>query len=111
MRLEWKEQKKDSNTMVEKEKNIFNNNIEKSNSEKSSNDEKNKESVIVDVEDYFQQDFVDGELTFVCRICVEGLDTEIEIKNHINDKRESLWSDDLSDTQLYEGFDEDCNRI
>lgn len=34
MRLEWKEQKKDSNTIFEKEKNIFNNTIERRNSKK-----------------------------------------------------------------------------
>ena len=65
----------------------------------------------MDVDDFFQQEFVDGELTFVCNICDEGLHNEMEIKNHINDKHESLWSDDFNDTKLYEGFDEDGNRI
>ena len=44
----------------------------------------------MDVEDYFQQEYVDGELTFVCNICDKGLDSEVEITNHINDKHESL---------------------
>ena len=30
---------------------------------------------------------------------------------HINDKHRSLMSEDLNDSELYEGFDEDGNRI
>ena len=39
--------------------------------------------------------------------------TEEEIANHIRDEHESIMNDDLniSDTELYEGFDEDGNRI
>ena len=70
-----------------------------------------KESKVVDVEDYFKQEFVDGELTFVCNICDKGLDSEVEITNHINGKHESLVSDGLKDSELYEGFDKDGNQI
>ena len=73
--------------------------------------EKNKKLEVVDVEDYFQIEFVDGEPVFACNICDEGFDSEPEIKEHINDKHESLMSEDLNDTDLYEGFDEDGNRI
>ena len=66
---------------------------------------------MVDVEDYFQIEFVDGEPVFVCNICNEGFKNEADITKHINDKHESLMSDDLNDTDLYEGFDEDGNRI
>ena len=68
---------------------------------------------MVDIEDYFQIEFVDGEPVFACNICNEGLDTEEEIANHIRDEHESIMNDDLniSDTDLYEGFDEDGNRI
>jgi hypothetical protein len=66
---------------------------------------------VVDVEDYFQTEFVDCEPVFACNICDEGFDSETEIKEHINDKHESLMSEDLNDTDLYEGFDEDGNRI
>ena len=66
---------------------------------------------MVDLEDYYQIEFVDGEPIFVCNICDEGLDTEAEITKHIKDKHESIMSDDLNDSDLYEGFDEDGNRI
>ena len=48
---------------------------------------------------------------FACNICDEGFDSETQIKEYINDKHESLMSEDLNDTDLYEGFDEDGNRI
>ena len=66
---------------------------------------------MVDVEDYFQIEFVDGEPVFGCNICNEGFNNEAEITEHINDKHKSLMSDDFNDTDLYEGFDEDGNRI
>ena len=50
-------------------------------------------------------------LSAIFAMRVLTLDTEIESQSHINDKHESLWSDDLSDTKLYEGFDEDVNKI
>ena len=33
------------------------------------------------------------------------------LKKHINDKHESLMSEDLNDIDLYEGFDEDGHII
>ena len=66
---------------------------------------------MVDFKDYYQREFVDCELIFVCNICDEGLDTEAEITKHIKDKHESIMSDDLNDSDLYEGFYEDGNRI
>ena len=66
---------------------------------------------MVDVEDYFQIEFVDGEPVFVCNICNEGFDSEAEITDHISEKHKSPMSDNLNDTDLYEGFDEDGNRI
>ena len=69
---------------------------------------------MVDVEDYFQLEFVDGEPLFVCNVCNEGLESDAEIRKHINDKHESLLNDDLEswdDADLYEGFDEEGHRI
>ena len=54
---------------------------------------------------------VNSLLSAIFAMRVLTLDTEIESQSHINDKHESLWSDDLSDTKLYEGFDEDVNKI
>ena len=45
----------------------------------------------------FQIEFVDGEPVFVCNICNEGINNEAEITKHINDKHESLMSDDLNE--------------
>ena len=89
-----------------------NDKVTKGDSEKSKYDENNKESEVVDVMDYFQLEFVDGEPLFVCNICNEGLDTEAEITKHIEDYYESIMNDDsYDDTELYEGFDEEGHRI
>ena len=50
---------------------------------------------------------------FAFNICNEGFDSEADIKNHIKDKHESIMNDDSnsSDTDLYEGFDEEGYRI
>ena len=66
---------------------------------------------MVDLKDYYQIEFVDGEPIFACNICDEGLDTEARVTKHIKDKHESIMSDDLNDSNLYKGFDEDCNRV
>ena len=42
------------------------------------------ESEVVDAEDYFQIEFVDGEPVFACNICNEGFNSEAEIREHIN---------------------------
>ena len=39
------------------------------------------------------------------------LDTEAENTKHIKDKHESIMSNDLNESDLYERFDEDGNRI
>ena len=111
LRLEWSQQNKYKNNITEKEKNVEDKTNEQDDNESSENEEKCKESVIVDLEDYYQIEFVNGEPIFVCNICNEGLDTETEITKHIKDKHESIMSDDLNDSDLYEGFDEDGNRI
>ena len=66
---------------------------------------------MVDLEDYYQIEFVDGEPIFACNICDEGLDSEAEVTKHIKDKHESIMSDDLNDCDLYKGFDGDGNQI
>ena len=111
LRLEWSQQNKDKNNMTEKEKNVEDKTNEPDDNESSENEEKCKESEMVDLEDYYQIEFVNGEPIFVCNICNEGLDAEAEITKHIKDKKESIMSDDLNDSDLYEGFDEDGNRI
>ena len=63
------------------------------------------------MEDYCQIEFVDNEPVFVCNICNKGCDSEAAISKHINDEHESLMSDNSHDTDLYEGFDEDGNKI
>ena len=93
---EWSEKKKE----------------DKAEHKNSVNDEKSKESELVVVEDYFQIEIVDGETVFVCNICNEGLDNEQEITKHIKDNHESLMNNDsYTDTELYEGFDEEGHRI
>ena len=80
--------------------------------EVSVNDEKIKESDFVDIEDYFQMEVVAGETVFVCNICNEGLDNEIEITKHMKDNHEILLSDtSYTASELYEGFDEEGHRI
>ena len=81
------------------------------NRENSEYVEKNKVRELVDVEDFFQIEFVDGEPVFACNICEEGFDSETEVKGHINEKHKSLMSEDLNDTDLYKGFNKDDNRI
>ena len=112
LRLEWREQKNTVNSINEKEKNMGNDKVTKGDNEKSKYDENNKESEVVDVKDYFQLEFVDGEPLFVCNICNEGLNTEEEITKHIEDNHESIMhNDSYDDTELYEGFDEEGHRI
>ena len=111
LRSEWREQNKDVNTSTEKEKNAVNDKAKQDNSENCENEKNNKVSEVVDLEDYFQIEFVDGEPVFACNICNEGFNNEAEIREHMNDKHKSLMSDDLNDTDLYKGFDEDGNRI
>ena len=66
----------------------------------------------VDIEDYFQIEVIEGETVFVCNICNEGLDNEMEITKHIKNNHEILLSDDsYTDSELYEGFDEEGHRI
>ena len=108
--------KKDVKTPAKKESYIINDegeNGENSDNENCEHSEKGNKCEVVDIKDYFQIEFVDGEPVFACNICNEGLDTEEEISNHIRDEHESIMNDDLniSDTDLYEGFDEDGNRI
>ena len=108
--------KKDVKTPAKKESYIINDegeNGENSDNENCEHNEKGNKCEVVDIKDYFQIEFVDGEPVFACNICNEGLDTEEEISNHIRDEHESIMNDDLniSDTDLYEGFDEDGNRI
>ena len=67
---------KDDNNINEKENNVGNDNVTNLYNEKRKYDENKKESEVVDVKDYFQLEFVDGEPLFVCHICNEGLDTE-----------------------------------
>ena len=75
-------------------------------------DEKSKESDCFEAEDYFQIEIVEGETVYVCNICNKGLDNENEITKHIRDNHESLMNDDsYSDTDIYEGFDEEGHRI
>ena len=57
---------------------------------------KAKTNELIAVEDYFQLEFVDGENLFVCNVCDEGLDSETEVKQHIQEKHESLLNDDLN---------------
>ena len=112
MRLEWSKEKKDENNLSEKEINIVDDKVERQDYEHSVNDEKGKESELLDVEDYFQIEVVDGETLFVCNVCNEGLDTEQEIAKHIQNNHESLLNDDsYDDNELYEGFDEEGHRI
>ena len=114
LRLEWREKMKDYNTPNENEKNVINDTVEKDNNDKSEVTEKSKESELIAVEDYFQLEFVDGEPLFVCNVCDEGLDSETEVKQHIQENHESLLNDDLNswdDADLYEGFDEEGHRI
>ena len=66
---------------------------------------------MADVKVYFQIEFVNNDPGFVCNICNKGFDSEEEITEHINDKHKSLMSEDWNDSELYEGFDEDGNRI
>ena len=71
-----------------------------------------KKSDFLDAEENFQMEIVDGETVYVCNICNEGLDNENEITKHIRDNHESLMNDDsYSDTDIYEGFDEEGHRI
>ena len=112
LRLEWREQKNTVNNINEKENNVGNDKVTNLYNEKRKYDENKKESEVVDVKDYFQLEFVDGEPLFVCHICNEGLDTEAEITKHIEDNHESIMNDDsYDDTELYEGFDEEGHRI
>ena len=85
--------------------------VETVNKENGEYVDENKVCEVVDVEDYFQNEFVDREPVFACNICDERFDSETEIKEHINEKHNSLMSEDLNVTDLYEGFDEDGNRI
>ena len=67
---------------------------------------------VVDIEDYFQIEVIEGETVFMCNICNEGLDNEMEITKHIKDNHEILLSDNsYTDSELYEGFDEEGHRI
>ena len=92
MRLEWS--KKEDNNYTEKWDHVV-----------SVNYEKIKERDFVDIEDYFQMEVVEGETVFVCNICNEGLDNEMEITKHIKDNPEILLSDNsYTDSELYEGF-------
>ena len=43
-----------------------------------------EESIFDDIEDLFQIESVDGELLYACNVCNEGLETETEIKEHLN---------------------------
>ena len=57
-------------------------------------------------------EFVQGETDFVCNICNKGLDNEHEITKHIKDNHEILMNDNsYTDSELYEGFDEESQRI
>ena len=86
--------------------------VETGNKENGEYVDENKTCEVVDVEDYFQIEFLDDEPVFACNICDEDFDSETEIKEQINEKHNSLMSKDLNDTDLlYEGFDEDGNRI
>ena len=106
LRLEYSKEKKDENNLSEKEINIVVDKVERQEYEHSVNDEKGKERELLDVEDYFQIEVVDGETLFVCNVCNEGLDTEQEIAKHIQNNHESLLNDDsYDDNELYEGFE------
>ena len=70
MRPEWSQ--KEDNNYTEKWDHVV-----------SVNYEKIKERDFVDIEDYFQMEVVEGETVFVCNICNEGLDNEMEITKHI----------------------------
>ena len=57
-------------------------------------------------------DVVECETDFVCNICNKGLDNEQEIIKHIKDNHEILMNDNsYTDSELYEGFDEESHRI
>ena len=45
---------------------------------------KEDESIFDDIEDLFQIESVDGELLYACNVCNEGLETETEMKEHLN---------------------------
>ena len=67
---------------------------------------------VFNAEDYFQLEYVDGEPLFVWNVCDEGFASEAEITQHIEEKHESLMSDDsLDDSDLYKGFDEEGHII
>ena len=57
----------------EKEKNMINDKVKKNGDEKSEVAEKSRKSDFVDVKDYFEIEFVDGELIFACNVCNEGV--------------------------------------
>ena len=80
--------------------------------EVSKNDERIKEGDFVDIEDYFQMEVVKGETVFVWNICNEGLDNKMDVTRHINNNHEILLSDNsYTDSESYEGFDEEGHRI
>ena len=98
--FEWKEKKNDDKTS------------DKKCNKKSEYSEKCKESEVFNAKDYFQLEYVDGELLIVCNVCDEGFVSEPEITQHIEEKHESLTNDDsLDDSDLYEGFDEEGHII
>ena len=106
LRLEWVGKKKDDNNLNEKEKNLSHDKYGRDDHENS------KEIDFLDAEEYFQIEIVDGETVYVCNICNEGQDNENEFTKHIKDNHESLMNDDsYSDTDIYEGFDEEGHRI
>ena len=96
---------------MKQEKDVSHDKYERNDHENSIIDDKSKDIDFL-AEDYFQIEIVDGETVYVCNICNEGLDNKNEITKHIKDNHESLMNDDsYSDTNIYEGFDEQGHRI
>ena len=55
---------------------------------------------------------VEGETVFVCNICNECLYNKQEMPKHIKYNHKILLNDDnYTDSELYEGFDEEGHEI
>ena len=69
----------------------------------------------------FKIESVEREVFYVCNVCDERFQTETEVKKHLQSIHEAIFQNitketndkevNLDESDIYEGFDEDGNRI